>query len=260
MNLKFFLKALLVWQAFVLLSGTALGDTSKSPKEIRIITPQWEGQTNRDGSGLFFDIIRSVYEPEGIRIVFAFAPWKRCISTVQAGERDAMLCVWASHARKDHQLIPKIPLYIEHTAAVVKKASGIVWKGIHSLDYRRAVWLRGYDYHLADQLTDIQLADWHEVDGHDEAWHQLDLDRFDAYIDALIDIRAYVDSGLAEARLYEIHPLWLQKAYVAFADSDRSRQLVRVYDRRAAAMVASGQMAEIYHKWKQPFDPENWRD
>ena len=251
--------------ALVFLAGTALGGTTLTGpagdlREIRIITPQWEGQTNEDGSGLFFEIIRSVYEPEGIQMVFSFAPWKRCISTVRAGSQDAMLCVWQGHARKNRQLTPKLPLYIEHTAAVVKKASGIVWKGIHSLDYRRAVWMRGYNYQQSPRMEGIQLSDWHEVDAHDEAWHQLNLDRFDAYIDALIDIRSYLDSGRAEAGLYQIHLLWKQKAYAAFSDSQRSQQLIRIYNKRAAAMVDSGEMADIYRHWGQPFDLEDWRD
>jgi hypothetical protein len=46
-------------------------------KTIFIVTPEWDGQTNKDGTGLFFDIVRSVYEPEGIKMKFEIVPWKR---------------------------------------------------------------------------------------------------------------------------------------------------------------------------------------
>ncbi|MFW6241724.1 MAG: hypothetical protein ACOC98_14105, partial [Thermodesulfobacteriota bacterium] len=64
-----------------------------APEAIHIITPEWEGQTNKDGTGLFFEIVRGACEPAGIQVVYRFAPWKRCQETVKKGKADAMLCV-----------------------------------------------------------------------------------------------------------------------------------------------------------------------
>lgn len=242
----------------LLLLGDGTAGPAANPREIRVITPQWEGQTNADGTGLFFDIIRAVYEPGGVVLRLSFAPWKRCQDMVSSGRQDAMLCVWKSHAGEMGQLIPSIPLYIEETAVVVKKASGLVWKGIHSLDYRRAVWLRGYDYHTAPRMKEVQLSTWHEVDSHEEAWHQLNLDRFDAYIDARIDIDAFLNSGRAEAGLYQTYPLWKQKAYVAFSHTPSARALLRIYDTRAVSLLDSGELERIYEKWGVDFDPGDW--
>ncbi len=233
---------------------------AESRDTLKVITPQWEDQTNADGSGLFFDILRAVYESEDIGLAYTFAPWKRCQAMVNAGNQDAMLCVWKSHARQNHQITTKMPLFVEETAVVVKKASGIIWKGIHSLDYKRAVWLRGYNYHQSSQMAGIQLADWYEVDAQEDAWHQLDLDRFDAYIDARIDIDGYLKSDRQNAGLYQIYPLWKQKAYVAFTDTKRSRRLIRIYDTRVKALIASGELARIHAKWGRAFDPADWAE
>ncbi len=229
-------------------------------KEIHIITPQWEGQTNKDGTGLFFDIARAVYGPSGISLKFGFSPWKRCQAMVTSGGADAMFCVWQTQARQEKQLIPQYPIYVERTVAVFKKASFISWQGIHSLDYKRAVWLRGYNYHLHNKFQGIQLASWHEVDSHKNAWRQLNLDRFDVYIDALIDINQYMKTNQVDTALYQKQVLWSDKSYVAFSDTEKSRELIRIYDKQIMVLFESGELARIYKKWDQPFYPGYWQN
>lgn len=257
LNLSFFLWALAgLW----VMAGPA-GTAGAGPVDrIRIITPMWEGQTNPDGTGLFFEIIRRVFAPEGIQMAYEFAPWKRAQILVKTGKKDAMLCVWAHHARQEGQLIPRYPMYIEHTAAVYKKASIPKWGGIQSLDQRRLVWLRGYDYHREKQMEPVRPSGYQEVDSHEEAWLQLNLDRFDVYMDALIDIDGYIRTHGIDMAMYGKQILWSEKAYPAFSDSDRSRDLIRIFDRQIRILLDTGELKKIYEQWKQPFDDRYWQE
>jgi len=38
-------------------------------KEITVISESWDGATNHDGSGLYWDIVQKVYEPLGYTVV-----------------------------------------------------------------------------------------------------------------------------------------------------------------------------------------------
>jgi polar amino acid transport system substrate-binding protein len=231
---------------------------SPTPAGIKIITPEWEGQTNRDGTGLFFDIVRAVYGSAHVKIEFQFAPWKRCQATVSSGKADAMLCVWKVHAEELKQLMPRYPMYVEQTVVVFKNASMFSWRDIHTMDYRRAVWLRGYDYHRETPMASVQLAQWYEVDSHEEAWQQLNMDRFDFYIDALIDLNAYIKSNDVDADLYQREVLWSSPSFMAFSDTEKSRVLIEIYDREILKLVKSGELARIYSTWGQPFFSEYW--
>lgn len=228
--------------------------------KLHVITPEWAGQTNTDGSGLFFEIVRQVFEPAGVTVSWEFAPWKRCQKTVTGGKADAMLCVWQEHAAEEAQRIPKYPMYVEHTALIYKQASIPAWQGIATLDNRRAVWLRGYDYHTQKKFQSVQLAHWHEVDSHEDAWHQLNLDRFDVYIDALIDIDRYIREKKVDMSLYHKQVLWAEKAYVAFTNSDRSTSLIKTWDDRIQQLFKSGVLENIYRKWGQPFYSQYWEE
>ncbi|WDP91331.1 MAG: transporter substrate-binding domain-containing protein [Desulfobacter sp.] len=242
------------------MAGEALAEEERALDTIHVVTPEWAGQTNRDGSGLFFEIVRAVYEPAGIHMDFKLVPWKRCQAMLATprSDADAMLCTWKPHARKRRLLTPAYPLYVEQTAVIFKKASKISWQGIHSLDYRRAVWLRGYNYHTDSQMKSVQLSLQHEVDSYEEAWRQLNLDRFDFYIEALIDLDAYIREKNIDMRLYQKEVLWRTDAYVAFSNTDRSRRLIAVFDREMSQLFQSGRLAQIYRKWKQPFFSEHW--
>ena len=149
-------------------------------------------------------------------------------------------------------------MYVEHTAVICKQASIPAWQGIATLDNRRAVWLRGYDYHTQKKFQPVQFSHWHEVDSHEDAWHQLNLDRFDVYIDALIDIDLYIREKKVDMSLYHKQVLWAEKAYVAFTDSDRSTSLIRTWDDRIQQLFKSGALEKIYSKWGQPFYSQYW--
>lgn len=62
---RIFHHALIFFLIFFPAASVSGEDTDKIT-DIHIATPLWEGQTNKDGTGLFFDIVRSVYEPAGL--------------------------------------------------------------------------------------------------------------------------------------------------------------------------------------------------
>ncbi|THB79506.1 MAG: hypothetical protein D3926_10785 [Desulfobacteraceae bacterium] len=242
------------------LSSPAFSESSKGIEQIKIVTPEWNNQTNRDGSGLFFDILKQVFAPHDISMAFDLVPWKRAQSLVNAGSSDAMLCVWAQHAREEGQITPRYPLFIEHTAVIYKKEKIHPWNGISSLDQRSAIWLTGYDYHHFDQFKNITFLRYGEVDSHDKAWLQLNLGRYDVYIDALIDLDLYIRKNDVDMQLYNKKILWAERAFVAFSPSERSKTLARIYDEQIQVLFRSGQLARIYQKWDITFYPEYWQE
>jgi len=250
---------------FIVMGVWLLGMVSPAPAgqdreltTIRIITPEWEGQTNRDGSGLFFDILRAVYTPSGIQVKFTLAPWKRCRISVNSSRSDAMLAVWKNHAKAQNQLTPLYPIFVEEVTAVFKKASLLSWQGIHTLDYRRVVWMRGYDYHNSSAMKGLQAAQLYEVDSHEDAWRQLNLDRTDIYIDALIDLNYYIRANDINGDLYHKEFLWRQNGYVAFSNTEKSLLLIDIFNREIPKLIENGRLAQIHRRWNAPFLAEYW--
>lgn len=239
-------------------TGTVLAGSVAGADHIDIVTPQWDGQTNADGTGIFFEIVKQVYSPEGIAMKYRFVPWKRAQKMVGGKEADAMLCVWSEHAREEGQRIPRWPFFVEYTAVVFKKDRIASWAGLKTLDGKSAVWLRGYDYHAFDHFKPIHFSQWTEVDDYPRAWLLLKSGHYDVYIDALIDLEHYVAEQSVNMKPYRLEILWGENAYVAFAPTEKSDRLIRIFDRRILELAASGELKEIYDKWGVRYPQEAW--
>ncbi len=57
---------------------------SQNISEITVVTEEWEDCTNKDLSGLYFDILREVFEPEGISLNIRFEPYARSLETIKS--------------------------------------------------------------------------------------------------------------------------------------------------------------------------------
>ncbi|TWI72285.1 ABC-type amino acid transport substrate-binding protein [Desulfobotulus alkaliphilus] len=225
---------------------------------IHIATPEWQGQTAKDGSGLFFDLLRRMYEPHGIELSFEIASWNRSIQLVRDGHADAIPTVWRDDAEEAGLRLPRMPLYIEYTSVVFKRDRFPEWKGSDSLRGRSAVWINGYNYHRDTPLEGLPLS-WTEVAKPETMWRMLAADRVDVLIDARMDVEKYMNKHLVDTVVFKMVPLWGHKAYLGFSDRPSSEKLMEIFDESMAAMLASGELATLHEKWgMKGFDPFAW--
>ena len=82
------LKNLLLLSLVLLLVCPAYGQDITS---IDLVTDQWDDCTNADETGLYFDIVRAVYEPEGINVNIQFASYDESKEIVLGGKADALI-------------------------------------------------------------------------------------------------------------------------------------------------------------------------
>jgi polar amino acid transport system substrate-binding protein len=222
---------------------------------IHIVTPAWEDWTNEDGTGVYFELVRAVYEPVGITMTYEILPWKRARAKVIAGEADAIL----SNYDDDDMLMPRYPLDVERTAVVFNKDTIPNWEGVASFEGKKFVWLRGYDYHVDTDLEGLQYK-WYEVDEYAQAWSMLEKGRVEFYMDALGDIEAYIEAHAVEMTPYRVETVWTDNAYIALTKSARGAQLAEMYDQRIPELLASGTLQQIFEAWDAelpPFEPED---
>lgn len=219
---------------------------SENLEAIHIATPEWEDTTNQDGTGVYFDIIRSVYEPSGIQLKFEIVPWNRAISMVKNHQADALPGGYFVGDREDvDDLFPRHPIDTEIASAVYKKDKIKDWQGPESLSGKKVLWLRGYNY---DKYLNVKV-DFDEIDERVQAWKLLDAGRYDFYMDALYDIESYVGQNQVDVEKYGIEPVIYNNLYLRFANTPKSKKLIEIYDQRIPELVESGEMEKIFQKW-----------
>lgn len=203
------------------------GEFHEKPTSIQIVTPAWEFQTNEDGTGLFFDILRSVYEPVGISLEYQIVPWKRAISMLNYKNGDAMVCAIQLTVDKANLIIPQYPIAKDYTVAVFKKDKIEKWKGPETLTGKHLIWMMGYDLHKNKRLEGLDFK-WEEIPSHSSAWKRLDAEwNADIYIDSYFDVGAYIKKHNLDMTQYRFEILWGEKAYLAFARTEKSKNSLK---------------------------------
>ncbi len=84
-------RALLLLLCLGALLGVPAAESGPLPGKIRAASEEWADYTQADGQGMGWDILRAVFEPEGVKLEIRSVPYTRSIGLVQRGEVDAQV-------------------------------------------------------------------------------------------------------------------------------------------------------------------------
>ena len=208
-----------------------------------MVSEEWSGYTNADGTGLAWDLLRKVFEPAGYKARTRTEPYTRAAGLVERGEAD----LWVgSYKDETASLYPRWNYDVDHVYALGLSArSG---PDISLLGQYQLAWLRNYQY----QRYLPGIKHYTEVQRRTGILSMLDLGRVDYYIDALSEIQALLGESPQQSAYKVTHIIELP-LYIGFTDSPKGHRLRALFDQRMDELVPSGQLREIFAKWHQPY-------
>ncbi len=242
------MKKLLILMSLLIGFSPAFAENIDS---IFVVCDEWKNYTNKDGTGAYWEVLKSVYEPVGIDVTTKTMPWKRVLMMVKKKKADALVGDYYDAKSADY-LYPTWHISVEDpVVAVFKKGTIKNWEntGIRSLEGKRVVWIRGYDFEI-NFLKGIHVIQ-HEITTIPQGLRLIDSGRDDVFLD-------YESSVRHEAKKlhfnldqdYEIKRATPgNKLYVVFAKTETSKELVRIFDRRMTLLAETGEIEKIYLKW-----------
>jgi ABC-type amino acid transport substrate-binding protein len=235
------------WLAILLsvLAGTCAQAGSALPQKISLASEVWQGHTHADGTGLAWDILRQVFEPEGIELVIQSVPYTRSIGLVQRGEADAWVGSYLNEVGEG-VLYPRWCYCVDQISAL--SLIEVPAPSLATLGEFRLVWMRGYEY----QRYLPNLTRYREVQRQSDILNMLNLDRTDFYIDARTEVDEVLETSSDPAR-YRVTELTRLPLYLGFADNPRGRALAQLYDRRMEQLVESHSLRPLFERWQQPY-------
>lgn len=231
------------WLLILLCGFTALAQ-AQGPGKVLLASEAWDDYTNADGSGLAWDVLRQVFEPAGITLQTRTVPYTRSVGLAQRGEVDGWVGAYRDEAKG--VLYPHWNYDSDHIYALGlagKPAPTLVTLG----NYRLA-WVRGYQYET--YLPNVKR--FNQIQRRDGILPMLQHGRADFYIDALTEAK-YVLSQSDDPTQFSLTHLVELPLYIGFADNERGRRLMAVFDGRMAMLVKSGELKPIFEHWKQPY-------
>lgn len=214
------------------------------PGKIMLASEEWNDYTNKDGSGLAWDVLRQVFEPAGITVQTRSVPYTRSVGLAQRGEVDG--CVGSYRDEASGVLYPHWNFDADHIYALGLATTPT--PSIATLGNYRLAWVRGYKYE--EYLPNVHR--FNQIERRDGILPMLQHARADFYIDALTEAK-YVLSQADDAAQFKLTHIAELPLYIGFADTERGRALMAVYDQRMPALIKSGELKPIFERWKQPY-------
>jgi len=232
------------WLLIVLCVFTAVVQAQDVPGKVMLASEEWSDYTNKDGTGLAWDVLRQVFEPAGINLQTRSVPYTRSVGLAQRGEVDG----WVGSYRNEAEgvLYPHWNFDSDHIYAL--GLASLPTPTVATLGNYRLAWVRGYKYE--EYLPNVRR--FNQVERRDGILAMLLHGRADFYIDALAEAK-YVLSQADDPSKFTLTPIAELPLYIGFADNERGRGLMAVFDQRMAALVKSGELKPIFERWKQPY-------
>lgn len=87
---------------FMLLLSCPLTSAMGNEKltSIDVVAQEWTGQTNADGSGLYFELLKKIYTPVGITVNTSIVPFDRAVMMLRQKCADASVGFYSAEDAK----------------------------------------------------------------------------------------------------------------------------------------------------------------
>ncbi len=221
-------------------------------KSIALVAPMWEDYTNKDGTGLYWDIAKAVYEPLGIKVKTTNIPWNRAMKMVSK-YRTFSAIVGETLDTDEQVIFPIYPIDVEYMAVLSKNKEGFEWDGMASLKNQKVGWIKNYDV-VPSKVREFKLKEFRNIE---QGIRLLDAGKIDYLIDEWDEIAAAMQKQDMSMDDYSMNEMPNgSDVYVAFSVDNISRELIAIYNERIPELVANGQLAAIYEKWDTGEMPE----
>ncbi|GAB5339899.1 substrate-binding periplasmic protein [Pseudomonas fluorescens] len=225
-------------------ASLVLADEAPVPGKVVLASEEWSNYTNKDGSGLAWDVLRQVFEPADITVQTRTVPYTRSIGLAQRGEVDGWVGAYRDEA--SGVLYPHWHFDADHIYALGLATAPT--PSLATLGNYRLAWVRGYKY----EAYLPNLHRFNQIERRDSILPMLQHARVDFYIDSLTEANLVLSQSDEPSQFKLTHIAELP-LYVGFADTERGRALMAVYDRRMAVLIDSGELKPIFLRWKQPY-------
>ena len=214
-----------------------------TPTEIILASEEWANATNRDGTGLYWDIFRAVYEPVGIKTKFIIRSYKGSVSLVKKNKIDAAVGIYPEEIKG--AMFAKYPFVKDYVLVLFKKNKLSQWNGQETLKNKKVGWIKGYSY---DDYLEVPVIK-KEFNRRESILRRLDKDQLDFFMDTRNDVESVLNKGIIDVTRYTVETVLELERYLVFANNRKGQELKKIFDHRFPHLVKSGEIEKLFAKW-----------
>ncbi|CAB1056831.1 hypothetical protein D1BOALGB6SA_1570 [Olavius sp. associated proteobacterium Delta 1] len=238
-----FKKVICICLLLFLCSTSIPAIAGNNPTEIIMASEEWTNATNRDGTGLYWDIFRAVFEPVGIKTKFIIQSYNGSVKLVKKNRVDAAVGIYPDPIQG--ALFSQYPFVKDYVLGLFKKNRLNQWNGQESLQNKKVAWIKGYSF---DEYLEIPVLK-REFPNRDIILRRLDNDQVDFFLDTRNDMESVLNKGIIEVSQYTVETVLELDRYLIFSDNQKGKKLKNIFDSRFPLLVKSGEIERLLAKW-----------
>ena len=214
--------------------------------DITVVTQEWVGFTNKDGTGGYWEIIDGALGSK-YKIKKKVVPWKRALNDVKNGKADALAGVYKGY---DYLLYPKFHIDLDVVDIVYKKDKFPNYKNLKDTKGKKVLWSRGYSQEFKSHFDfPVSILEFNTLE---QGLKLLERDRGDFLVDYKTDILPEAKKQKLDMSQYRVRVGFKgDLTYLAFSKkSAKAKQLIADFDAGLEKLRSSGRLLKIYKKWE----------
>jgi len=213
------------------------------PSEIIMASEEWTNATNRDGTGLYWDIFRAVYGSMGIKTKIIIQSYNGSVSLVKQHKADAAVGIYPNTPRG--AVFSRYPFVKDYVLVLFKKDKFSHWDGQQTLKNRKVAWIKGYAY---DEYLEVPVIK-KEFYTREAILRRLDRDQIDFFMDNRNDVESVLNKGIIDLTHYTVETVLELERYLVFANNNKGKKFKKIFDFRFPYLVKTGEIERLYDKW-----------
>ncbi|AZZ90188.1 hypothetical protein ENC22_02905 [Hahella sp. KA22] len=223
---------------------------AEGPQRVTWATPEWEGSVEKDGTGLYNEVIFAAFKHVNIEVNQIIVPWKRAELMVQDGHAD----MYGGLDPTDEYPQALYPISVITEAVTFLPEHFGEWKGVTSLEGKNGVWIRGYTDYIDDKVK--QYLQGEDLNSRESALSKVYLKRADYYFDNLRQTNITFSNILVDKTQFRTEPVTRVFLYMTFAKNERGEYLREKYNEGVAYLIETHQLLPLYEKYGREYPIE----
>ncbi|CAM3471580.1 substrate-binding periplasmic protein [Parendozoicomonas haliclonae] len=243
--------------AALLFSGQVLAESEVSLQELNegirkrtlsFAAPMWEGYTHKDGTGLYWEILKEVYTPLGFKVRLQNMPFNRSMKMLTKLRKIEGVPGEGHNSDFSNITYSKYPLEPEYLAIAYRKGAVASFEKTPDLTGKTVGMRKGYA--LLDNPVFGKFKVKEAVTLGTSLQHLVDK-RVDVVVDELTELEASAEEKSIDLSQFEIAEFVTgEYYYMVYSDSPISQPLADIFDKRIEELLKSGWLDTVYEKWE----------
>lgn len=238
------MRRIILFFILCILMSTPLTGKADDIGQLTVVGPSWDRFANRDGTGLYNEILDRIFTDNGVQVRRLYVPSQRANELVQAGRADMMAC---RNRAVSPLFLARYPMYEGAYHVFFNTKRQPAWKGPQTFSGKSVVFRLGY-YSDKDFAVPVIIK---EVKTAHAALGMVLLGRADYYVDHLNFINEAIRTSPIpfDGAEYDIHEAGWRQYFPVLLDTPRGRSIEALYAAGMEQLHKSGELQRIFAKW-----------